>query len=71
MTLIDPNGWRPLAEHLAQRLQAGESLGDALRSTAALRECRRIMLFKAVQSVCNLSSADAAKLIARELSGVE
>ncbi len=68
MTLIDPNGWRPLAKQLVDLLREGQPLGEALRSVAVSSDAGALLLFKAVQNACQLSSREAAKIVAREVT---
>ena len=68
MTLIETNGWEPLADHLAMLLRNGSELGDAIRTVAERPDSRVMFLLRAVQKVCGISSREAAKLVAREVT---
>jgi len=70
MTLIGSNGWKPLAQHLTELLCSGQSLGDAVRIVSARPDSRIIFLLKAVQIACNVSSREAAKIVAKEVTSI-
>lgn len=66
MTLISPNEWKEASRKLSEQLARGSSLGDALRNLN--RDYRVIELKRAVQEACSLSSTEAARIIAREVT---
>jgi uncharacterized protein YoaH (UPF0181 family) len=68
MTLIDPKGWQPLANQLDELLNNGHSLGEALRAVAVRDDASVMLLMHAVQEVCKVSSKEAAKVVAHEVT---
>jgi thiamine monophosphate kinase len=68
MTAIDPNGWKALASRLSDLVSCGSSPGQAMRDVYSDGQCSLLLLKRAIQEVFNLSSVEASKLIAAEIT---
>ena len=68
MTLVDPNSWIPLAEELVLLRESGESAGDAIRMVFGSHKPGLLFLKKAICEAHNITSRDATRLIAKEIS---
>ena len=66
MVLRSPNEWKEASCKLSEQLAHRISLGDALRSLS--RDYGAMELKLAIQEACGLSGAEAARVMAREVT---
>lgn len=68
MTLIDPNQWHQLEKELLLLRDSGKATSEAIRMVFDSHRPGLLHLQKAISEAYDLSTRDAARLIAKEIS---
>ena len=60
--------WRPAAAAIRKRIDAGQSVGEALRGARLDADAPLLLLNMAIRDALGVDSREAARLIAREIT---